>query len=140
MYLALSFDAGLYDPLSYENGRLTHFCRKHGASCGVWIEEYEMAHIPRDLCTGTWFQNTGVGGPTGHWLLPEETLLMVSAGRMELLDEDGLKMGILGAWGACIEAARGVNTYLVSSLNHDSNPRSILNCEGRDIMFFDWGI
>lgn len=96
-----------------------------------------MAHIPRNLCTGTWFQNIGVGGPTGHWLLPEETLLMVSAGRMELLDEDGLKMGLLGTWGACIEAAGGVNTYLVSPLNRDSNVRSILNCEERDIMFFD---
>jgi len=111
MYSALSFDAGLYDPFSCVN--VTYFYRKHGASCGVWIEEYEMAHIPRDLCTGTWFQHIGVGGPTGHWLLPEETLLMVSAGRMELLDENGFKMGLLGTWGACIQAAGGVNTYLV---------------------------
>jgi hypothetical protein len=96
-----------------------------------------MTHVPRDLCTGTWFQNLGVGGPTGHWLLPEETLLMVSAGRMELLDEDGLKMGLLGTWGACIEAARGVNTYLVCSIYYESNFRSILNCEGQDIMFSD---
>jgi hypothetical protein len=46
---------------------------------------------------------------------------MVSAGRMELLDEDGLKMGLLGTWGACIEAARGVNTYLVCSIQFESN-------------------
>jgi hypothetical protein len=72
-----------------------------------------MSHIPQKLCTGPWFQNTGVGGPSGQWLLPEETLLMVSSGRMELLDEDGFEMGVLGAWGACIESAGGVNTYLV---------------------------
>jgi hypothetical protein len=41
---------------------------------------------------------------------------MVSSGRMELLDEDGFEMGVLGAWGACIESAGGVNTYLVSWL------------------------
>ena len=38
---------------------------------------------------------------------------MVSSGRMALLDEDGFEMGVLGAWGACIEPAGGVNTYLV---------------------------
>ena len=38
---------------------------------------------------------------------------MVSSGRMELLDEDGFNMNVLGAWGACIEAAGGVNSYLV---------------------------
>jgi hypothetical protein len=121
MYSALSFDAGLYNPSASQKCSTDSYGRKHGASCGVWIEEYEMTHIPRDLCTGTWFQNIGVGGPTGHWLLPEETLLMVSAGRMELLDEDGLKMGLLGTWGACIEAARGVNTYLVCSIQFESN-------------------
>ena len=84
-----------------------------------------MTHVPRDLCTGTWFQNLGVGGPTGHWLLPEETLLMVSAGRMELLDEDGFEMGVLGAWGACIEAAGGVNAYLVRKLRCHANCRYI---------------
>ena len=87
--------------------------RKQRASTGVWIEEYSMCHIPQGLLTGPWFQNTGIGGPSGQWLLPEETLLMVSSGRMELLDEDGFEMGVLGAWGACIEAAGGVNTYLV---------------------------
>jgi hypothetical protein len=64
-------------------------------------------------------------------------LLMVSAGRMELLDEDGLKMGLLGTWGACIEAARGVNTYLVCSIHFESNFRYILNYEGQVIMFSD---
>jgi hypothetical protein len=79
----------------------------------VWIEEYEMAHVPQALCSGSWFQHVGVGGPSGYWLFPEETLLMVSSGRMDLLDEDGFEMGVLGAWGACVELAGGVNTYLV---------------------------
>jgi hypothetical protein len=96
---------------------LTH--RKQGAACGVWIEEYEMTHVPQALSTGSWFQHVGVGGPSGNWLLPEETLLMVSSGRMDLLDEDGLEMGLLGAWGACVEPAGGVNTYLVCR-NHSS--------------------
>jgi tRNA-splicing endonuclease subunit sen54 N-term len=75
-----------------------------------------MAHVPRELCTGPWFQTIGTGGPTGTWLLPEETLSMVSSGRIELRDEDGLEMGVIAAWGACIEPAGGVNTYLVSKL------------------------
>jgi tRNA-splicing endonuclease subunit sen54 N-term len=87
--------------------------RKQGAACGVWIEEYEMTHVPQALSTGSWFQHIGVGGPSGNWLLPEETLLMVSSGRMDLLDEDGFEMGLLGTWGACIEPAGGVNKYLV---------------------------
>jgi hypothetical protein len=87
--------------------------RKQRAATGVWIEEYGMTHVPRALCTGPWFQNIGVGGPSGHWLLPEETLLMVSSGRLNLFDEDGLEMGVLAAWGACVEAAGGVNTYIV---------------------------
>jgi hypothetical protein len=42
---------------------------------------------------------------------------MVSAGRMNLLDEDGFEMGVFPAWGACIEAAGGVETYLVCQLS-----------------------
>jgi hypothetical protein len=72
-----------------------------------------MTHIPHSLCTGPWFHTTGIGAPCGQWLLPEETLFMISAGRMELFDEDGFQLDVLGAWGACIEAAGGVNTYLV---------------------------
>ena len=72
-----------------------------------------MTHVPRKLCTGPWFQNVGMGAPSGHWLLPEETLLMVSSGRMNLLDEEGFEMSVLAAWGACIEDAGGVDTYLV---------------------------
>jgi hypothetical protein len=41
---------------------------------------------------------------------------MVSSGRLELRDEDGFEMGVIGAWGTCIEPAGGVNTYLVSKL------------------------
>jgi tRNA-splicing endonuclease subunit sen54 N-term len=112
--------------------------RKQGAACGVWIEEYEMAHVPQNLCTGPWFHTIGIGSPSGQWLLPEETLFMVSAGRMELLDEDGLEMGLLGTWGACIEGAGGVNTYLVpASIVHLFNGRYILSCEELGIMFSD---
>jgi tRNA-splicing endonuclease subunit sen54 N-term len=74
-----------------------------------------MAHVPQNLCTGPWFQSIGIGCPSGQWLLPEETLFMVSAGRMELLDEDGLEIDLLGTWGACIEGAGGVNDYLVQT-------------------------
>lgn len=108
MYAALSVDTGLY-----ANHSIFVNYRKQGAACGVWIEEYEMTHVPQALSTGSWFQNIGVGGPSGNWLLPEETLLMVSSGRMDLLDENGFKMGLLGAWGTCIEPAGGVNKYLV---------------------------
>ena len=97
-----------------------------------------MTHVPQALCTGSWFQHSGIGGPTGYWLLPEETLLMVSSGRMDLLDEDGFDMGLIGAWGACIELAGGINTYLVYSLKLlDSNSRFTRNCEGRVILPFD---
>lgn len=79
----------------------------------MWVKEYEMAHVPKDLCTGPWFRSIGFGAPSGQWLLPEETLLMVSSGRIELLDEDGFEIDVLGAWGACIEPAGGVIRYLV---------------------------
>lgn len=79
-----------------------------------------MAHVPRALCTGPWFQTLGVGGPTGTWLLPEETLIMVASGRMELRDEDGCDMGVIGAWGACVEPAGGINAYLVSGFEEVS--------------------
>ena len=95
--------------------------RKAGAATGVWIEEYEMAHVPTHLCSGHWFQNIGVGAPSGYWLLPEEALFMMSAGRMELLDEGGLEMTLLGAWGACIDPAGGVNKYLVTAFWNNSN-------------------
>jgi len=72
-----------------------------------------MAHVPQELCTGPWFRSIGFGAPSGQWLLPEETLLMVSSGRIELLDEDGFEIDVLGAWGACIEPAGGVIRYLV---------------------------
>ena len=98
-----------------------------------------MSHIPQSLLTGPWFQNTGIGSPTGQWLLPEETLLMVSSGRLELLDEDGFEMGVLGAWGACIEPAGGVNTYLVWNLfqvfESEVDSRCIRSYGGRAIMF-----
>lgn len=96
-----------------------------------------MTHVPRNLCTGPWFQNTGFGSSTGHWLLPEETLLMVSSGRIELLDEDGFAMGVLGAWGACIESAGGVNAYLVGHSVLFANRRYTPNCDALDIMCFD---
>jgi hypothetical protein len=87
-----------------------------------------MTHVPQALSTGPWFQHCGIGGPTGYWLLPEETLLMVSSGRMDLLDEDGFDIGLIGAWGACIELAGGVNTYLVFKLKTiGSNSRFIRN-------------
>jgi hypothetical protein len=79
-----------------------------------------MTHVPRGLSTGRWFQNIGTGGPSGNWLLPEETLLMISSGRMELLDENGFEMNVLGAWGACVEAAGGVNAYLVRIINRSN--------------------
>jgi tRNA-splicing endonuclease subunit sen54 N-term len=118
---------------------VTH-CRKQRAVTGVWIEEYEMAHIPQKLASGPWFTTIGVGGPTGYWLLPEETLLMVSSGRMELLDEDGLEMGVLGAWGACIEPTGGVNTYLVRTAGFLPDFRFTHSCDGLGIMSFDLGI
>jgi len=85
-----------------------------------------MAHIPKDLCSGPWFQTIGVGAPSGYWLLPEETLLMMSSGRLELLDEDGLEMTLLGSWAACIEPAGGVNKYLVLKSLCISDIRSTL--------------
>ena len=106
--------------LSMPNCKISWFrkvsrIRKQGAACGVWIEEYQMAHVPQALSTGSWFQHIGFGGKSGYWLLPEETLLMVSSGRMDLLDENGLDIGGLGAWGACIEGAGGVNSFLVKT-------------------------
>jgi hypothetical protein len=77
-----------------------------------------MTHVPKDLCSGPWFQTIGIGAPSGYWLLPEETLLMMSAGRLELLDENGFEMTLLGAWAACIEPAGGVNKYLVHTVLH----------------------
>jgi hypothetical protein len=95
-----------------------------------------MTHVPRELSTGRWFQNIGVGGPSGNWLLPEETLSMVSSGRMELLDENGFEMNVLGAWGACIEPAGGVNAYLVQTLSFSANFRYIRNCDDQAITLF----
>jgi len=87
--------------------------RKRGAATGVWLEKSSLCHIPRSLCTGPWFQTIGLGGPDGHWLLPEEALLMVSSGRMTLLDENGLELNALTAWGACVPPAGGIHNYLV---------------------------
>jgi tRNA-splicing endonuclease subunit sen54 N-term len=117
MYSALSFHSELY-PFFF---LAPYLFRKQGAACGVWIDEYQMAHVPQTLATGPWFQNIGMGGKSGYWLLPEETLLMVSSGRMDLLDENGLDMGLIGAWSACIEAAGGVNAYLVSIFDYFTN-------------------
>ena len=45
---------------------------------------------------------------------------MVASGRMELRDEDGFDMGVIGAWGACVEPAGGINAYLVSGFEEVS--------------------
>jgi tRNA-splicing endonuclease subunit sen54 N-term len=76
-----------------------------------------MGHVPQELSSGSWFQNTGTGGKSGYWLLPEEVLFMVSSGRMDLLNEQGLDLGLLGTWGTCIESAGGVNVFLVRNLD-----------------------
>jgi hypothetical protein len=43
-------------------------------------------------------------------------MLMMSSGRMQVLDERGMEMGLLGVWGTCIDGAGGVNCYLVRLL------------------------
>jgi hypothetical protein len=58
---------------------------------------------------------------------------MISSGRMELLDENGFEMNVLGAWGACIEAAGGVNVYLVRIIDLMVNSRYIHSCGGQVI-------
>jgi tRNA-splicing endonuclease subunit sen54 N-term len=67
-----------------------------------------MGHVPQALSSSSWFQNTGTGGKSGYWLLPEEVLFMVSSGRMDLLNEQGLELGLLGTWGTCIEGAGSI--------------------------------